>query len=155
RYLITCKRDNHIGTDVESSKGGSGGGSKSLYEPLKEFYDDDDDNYEDCDLTKDQMVFCDVWDVNLRGQIRKVFSVKSMRNHIIIMSNHIDSHPTRLNQVATIKVNILTWRVMNKRIPTRTNLDRREIDLDSFHCPLCDEDLESEDRIFVSCKIGI
>ncbi|GKE46109.1 RNA-directed DNA polymerase, eukaryota, reverse transcriptase zinc-binding domain protein, partial [Tanacetum coccineum] len=40
------------------------------------------------------------------------------------------------------------------RIPTRTNLDRRGIDLDSVRCPLCDEDLESEDHIFVSCEIA-
>ncbi|GJS29678.1 gag-pol polyprotein, partial [Tanacetum coccineum] len=40
------------------------------------------------------------------------------------------------------------------RIPTRTNLDRRGIDLDSVRCPLCDKDLESEDHIFVSCEIA-
>ncbi|GJY83743.1 reverse transcriptase domain-containing protein [Tanacetum coccineum] len=83
-----------------------------------------------------------------------LYSVKSMRNHITSMSNHIDSHPTRWNKLLPIKVNILTWRVMNRRIPTRTNLDRRGIDLDSVRCPLCDEDLESEDHIFVSCEIA-
>ncbi|GJW48644.1 hypothetical protein Tco_0080290 [Tanacetum coccineum] len=71
-------------TDVESSKGGSGGGSKSLYEPWKEFYDDqdpyDDDNYEACDLTKDQMMFCDVWDINLHGQIRNQKGGKGWRD---------------------------------------------------------------------------
>ncbi|GJT72751.1 RNA-directed DNA polymerase, eukaryota, reverse transcriptase zinc-binding domain protein [Tanacetum coccineum] len=94
----------------------------------------------------------DTWEFSIDST--RIFSAKSMRNHITIMSNHIDSHPTRWNKLLPIKVNILTWRVINRRIPTRTNLDRRGIDLDSVHCPLCDEDLESEDHIFVSCEIA-
>ncbi|GJW90055.1 RNA-directed DNA polymerase, eukaryota, reverse transcriptase zinc-binding domain protein [Tanacetum coccineum] len=52
------------------------------------------------------------------------------------------------------KVNILLWRVMNRRIPTRINLDMRGIDLDTFRCPVCDDDLES-DHIFAKCCIAV
>ncbi|GJS71910.1 hypothetical protein Tco_0704751 [Tanacetum coccineum] len=40
----------------------------------KESYDEDpydDDDHEACDLTTDQMAFCDAWDINLCGKIRK------------------------------------------------------------------------------------
>ncbi|GJT05932.1 RNA-directed DNA polymerase, eukaryota, reverse transcriptase zinc-binding domain protein [Tanacetum coccineum] len=41
------------------------------------------------------------------------------------------------------------------RLPTRVNIDRRGIDIDSIRCPICDEDLESEDYLFVSCVIAV
>ena len=53
------------------------------------------------------------------------------------------------------KVNIFLWRVMNRRIPTRMNLDRRGIDFDTVRCPVCDDDLESEDHIFAKCCIAV
>nr|GEW86803.1 transposon TX1 uncharacterized [Tanacetum cinerariifolium] len=45
-------------------------------------------------------------------------------------------------------------RVMNRRMPTRINLDHRGIALDSVRCPMCDDDLETEDHVFVTCKIA-
>lgn len=39
-------------------------------------------------------------------------------------------------------------------MPTRENLDKRGIDLDSIRCPLCDDDVETEDHLFVSCKLS-
>ncbi|GJT17709.1 RNA-directed DNA polymerase, eukaryota, reverse transcriptase zinc-binding domain protein [Tanacetum coccineum] len=61
----------------------------------------------------------------------KNFTVKSMRNHINHMSNPSTSQPIRWNKFLPTKVNILVWRIMNKRVPTRVNLDKRGIDLDS------------------------
>nr|GEX07865.1 hypothetical protein [Tanacetum cinerariifolium] len=62
--------------------------------------------------------------------------------------------PIRWNKGLPFKVNILTWRVSNRRMPTRVNIDRRGIDIDSIRCPICDGDLESEDHLFVSCVIS-
>ncbi|GJZ60497.1 probable L-type lectin-domain containing receptor kinase S.5 [Tanacetum coccineum] len=62
--------------------------------------------------------------------------------------------PTRWNRALPSKININTWRVSNRRLPTRINLDCRSVELDSVRCPMCDEDLETEDHIFVSCNIA-
>ncbi|GKA36926.1 RNA-directed DNA polymerase, eukaryota, reverse transcriptase zinc-binding domain protein, partial [Tanacetum coccineum] len=43
---------------------------------------------------------------------------------------------------------------MNRRMRTRINLDHRGIDLDSVRCPMCDDDLETEDHVFVTCTIA-
>ncbi|GJY54257.1 reverse transcriptase domain, reverse transcriptase zinc-binding domain protein [Tanacetum coccineum] len=52
----------------------------------------------------------------------------------------------------------LAWeqalRTTNKRLPTKANLDYRGIDLDSVRCPMCDDSIETEDHIFVSCPIA-
>ncbi|GKE18422.1 RNA-directed DNA polymerase, eukaryota, reverse transcriptase zinc-binding domain protein, partial [Tanacetum coccineum] len=39
-------------------------------------------------------------------------------------------------------------------VPTRVNLDKRGIDLDSVRCPLCDDDIEIEDHLFALCSIA-
>ncbi|GJY35720.1 RNA-directed DNA polymerase, eukaryota, reverse transcriptase zinc-binding domain protein [Tanacetum coccineum] len=43
----------------------------------------------------------------------------------------------------------------SRRIPTIINLDMRGIDLDTLRCPVCDNDLESEDHIFAKCCIAV
>ncbi|GJX74031.1 RNA-directed DNA polymerase, eukaryota [Tanacetum coccineum] len=40
-------------------------------------------------------------------------------------------------------------------LPTRKNIDARGIELHSIRCPLCDEDIETEEHIFVRCKIAL
>ncbi|GKC97323.1 RNA-directed DNA polymerase, eukaryota, reverse transcriptase zinc-binding domain protein, partial [Tanacetum coccineum] len=65
------------------------------------------------------------------------------------------THPTLWNKLLPSKVNIFTWRVLNKRLPTRLNLDRRGIDLDTVRCPLCNNDIETKDHIFVKCPLAI
>ncbi|GKA04907.1 RNA-directed DNA polymerase, eukaryota, reverse transcriptase zinc-binding domain protein [Tanacetum coccineum] len=44
---------------------------------------------------------------------------------------------------------------MNSRLPTRTNLDLRGMDLDSIRCAVCDEEIETEEHVFVHCKIVV
>ncbi|GJY17125.1 putative RNA-directed DNA polymerase, eukaryota, reverse transcriptase zinc-binding domain protein [Tanacetum coccineum] len=83
------------------------------------------------------------------------FSVKAIRNHISILTSLLPPHPTHWNKMLPLKVNILLWRVMNRRILTRINLDMRGIDLDTLRCPVCDDDLESEDHIFAKCCITV
>ncbi|PWA72896.1 hypothetical protein CTI12_AA264790 [Artemisia annua] len=53
------------------------------------------------------------------------------------------------------KVNILAWCVSNQRLPTRYNLDRRGIDLHSTRCPVCDDDIETEEHLFATCPAAI
>ncbi|GKA30432.1 Myb-like transcription factor ETC1 isoform X1 [Tanacetum coccineum] len=64
-----------IGTFISFKSSGSGYGTKSLYERWNETKDDpydsydDDDEYNACDLTEDQLAFCDAWDTMIREEI--------------------------------------------------------------------------------------
>ncbi|GJR14954.1 RNA-directed DNA polymerase, eukaryota, reverse transcriptase zinc-binding domain protein [Tanacetum coccineum] len=82
------------------------------------------------------------------------FSVKGMRSFITSMSHSISSTATLWNKVVPLKININTWRVLNGRMATRANLDRRGVDLDSVRCPICDDAVETEKHLFVDCKIA-
>ncbi|GJR41057.1 RNA-directed DNA polymerase, eukaryota, reverse transcriptase zinc-binding domain protein [Tanacetum coccineum] len=95
----------------------------------------------------------DVWEFTYDASRR--FSVNSMRKLISTMSSDNISHPTRWNKLLPSKVNILTWCVLNKRLPTRFNLDWRGIDLDTVRYPLCNNDIETEDHLFVKCPLAI
>ncbi|GJS64070.1 RNA-directed DNA polymerase, eukaryota [Tanacetum coccineum] len=79
------------------------------------------------------------------------FSVKAFRNIYTSSTTTMTQDQTRWNKCIPIKININSWRVANERLPTRVNLDRRGIDLHSVRCPVCDDDLETENHIFVHC----
>ncbi|GKB32197.1 RNA-directed DNA polymerase, eukaryota, reverse transcriptase zinc-binding domain protein [Tanacetum coccineum] len=81
----------------------------------------------------------------------RIFMIKGMRAHITAMSTSIFSSS---NKILPLKINIFTWRTLNGRLPTRLNLDSRGIDLHSIRCPLCDDAIESEEHLFVYCKIA-
>ncbi|GJW08774.1 RNA-directed DNA polymerase, eukaryota, reverse transcriptase zinc-binding domain protein [Tanacetum coccineum] len=84
----------------------------------------------------------------------RCFIVKGLRNYITNSSIPLEFTPTRWNKLVPLKVNIASWRIERLRIPTRVNLDRRGIDLHSLRCPVCDEDLETEDHVLVNCFVA-
>ncbi|GKD52922.1 putative RNA-directed DNA polymerase, partial [Tanacetum coccineum] len=94
----------------------------------------------------------DTWECSIDDS--RCFTVKGMRSYITSMSPPASYVATRWNRIVPLKVNINTWRVMNGRMATRSNLDRRGVDLDSVRCPLCDDGIETEDHIFVHCKVA-
>nr|GEX70563.1 reverse transcriptase domain, reverse transcriptase zinc-binding domain protein [Tanacetum cinerariifolium] len=65
-----------------------------------------------------------------------------------------DEEKIRWNRYLPIKVNILSWRLHLNRLPTRCNLDHYGIDLHTTRCPLCNEDLETNQHIFVDFQIA-
>ncbi|XP_071704291.1 uncharacterized protein [Rutidosis leptorrhynchoides] len=82
------------------------------------------------------------------------FSVKALCS---LIDDHL--HPGNSNNMATMrnslvpkKLEIFVWRAVQRRIPTRVNLDKRGIDLHSVRCPLCDDDLESVEHTLIFCK---
>ncbi|GKD88941.1 RNA-directed DNA polymerase, eukaryota, reverse transcriptase zinc-binding domain protein [Tanacetum coccineum] len=87
---------------------------------------------------------------------KRVFSVSGMRNYISEFKDQVQGHaPISIwNKFVPIKVNILSWRIGQKRLPTRLNLDHRGIDLDSLLCPCCNEDQESEVYSFSACEVA-
>ncbi|XP_071689022.1 uncharacterized protein [Rutidosis leptorrhynchoides] len=52
------------------------------------------------------------------------------------------------------KVGLFVWRAKQNRIPVRVELDKRGIDLDSVRCPVCDNDLETVEHIFIHCQFA-
>ncbi|GJS51353.1 RNA-directed DNA polymerase, eukaryota, reverse transcriptase zinc-binding domain protein [Tanacetum coccineum] len=84
------------------------------------------------------------------------FSVKGMRAYISHKEHnpHSSDIPIRWNKILPLKINIFTWRTSHKRLPTRSNLDSRGIDLHSIRCSICDEAIESEEHLFVKCDVA-
>ncbi|GJZ36016.1 putative RNA-directed DNA polymerase [Tanacetum coccineum] len=100
-------------------------------------------------VTSDQ----DKWECLIDSSRR--FSVKGMRKLIMDSSPLSYANATRWNKLVPIKVNIASCRIENRRIPTRVNLDSRGIDLHSTRCPICDDDLETEDHVLVKCDVAL
>ncbi|XP_071729184.1 uncharacterized protein [Rutidosis leptorrhynchoides] len=52
-----------------------------------------------------------------------------------------------------MKIAIFIWRAKLGTLPTRTELDKRGIDLDSTLCPLCQTHEESAAHILITCPL--
>lgn len=85
----------------------------------------------------------------------RVYSVHGLSNIINTNTLSTGSNPTSWNKLLPLKVNILMWRLVNERLPTIINLDKRGMDLHSTRCPMCDEDQETELHIFGKCKVAV
>nr|XP_043625455.1 uncharacterized protein LOC122596875 [Erigeron canadensis] len=81
----------------------------------------------------------------------KEFSVKGMHHMIdeVLLTN--SQVATRWNKLVPRKVNILGWRVLLNRIPTRSNLVNKSVEF----CPICDNTVETSDHLFGNCEIAL
>ncbi|XP_071699348.1 uncharacterized protein [Rutidosis leptorrhynchoides] len=97
----------------------------------------------------------DVWRWTLASNGR--FTVKKLSVLIDehILGSHFSSQETLRNNLVPKKLEIFAWRVRKKRIPVRTELDKRGIHLHSVRCPLCDDDVESVDHSLIFCTHAI
>ncbi|GJS69973.1 zinc finger, CCHC-type containing protein [Tanacetum coccineum] len=84
----------------------------------------------------------------------RCFTVSAMRKHIESFTLSTDAEKIRWNNLIPIKLNILTWRISLDRIPTRSNLDSRGIDLDSISCPVCNDEIETSQHLLIDCSIA-
>ncbi|PWA83973.1 RNA-directed DNA polymerase, eukaryota [Artemisia annua] len=91
------------------------------------------------------------WEFELDG----IFSVRSVRK--IIDSSFLTSGNivTRWCSNVPIKVNIMMWRLMWDRLPTRMNLAAKDIDIPSVLCPICNNEIESSDHTFFKCDTAV
>ena len=62
---------------------------------------------------------------------------------------------TRWCKILSIKVNVFLWRAILNRLPTRTNLDRRRIEIDSLLCPCCSSNVEDSNHVFFACNVAL
>ena len=91
-----------------------------------------------------------VWDLNGDG----VFRVKDVRNLLDETFLPKAEMPTRYIKCIPIKVNIFVWQVLLDRLPTRSNLARRNVVTTSLSCPICDVAPEDTSHLFFSCVNG-
>ncbi|GJT31903.1 RNA-directed DNA polymerase, eukaryota, reverse transcriptase zinc-binding domain protein [Tanacetum coccineum] len=94
----------------------------------------------------------DTWKCCLNGT--NEFPVTSLRQHIFKQSQSLPSSNYKWNNLLPSKVNITTWRISIQRLPTHINLDKRNVNLDSVRCPICDDALKTEQHVFVSCNLA-
>ncbi|GJT74711.1 RNA-directed DNA polymerase, eukaryota [Tanacetum coccineum] len=82
------------------------------------------------------------------------FSVASARRLIDDQRMPYVSTKTRWVTVVSIKVNVHAWKVKIDRLPTRINISRRGMDIDSILCLSCNAAVESVSHVFFSCHIA-
>ncbi|GJY46656.1 RNA-directed DNA polymerase, eukaryota [Tanacetum coccineum] len=90
------------------------------------------------------------WDLNGDG-IFQVKDVRSMLNEAFLPKNEV---LTRWIKSIPIKVNVFAWKLYLDRLPTRSNLSRRNVSLPSLACPLCDHVLEDSSHLFFGCSVA-
>ncbi|GKA59740.1 RNA-directed DNA polymerase, eukaryota, reverse transcriptase zinc-binding domain protein [Tanacetum coccineum] len=74
----------------------------------------------------------------------------SIETHVLHDDITVASH--KWVSLVPKKVNFFAWRLSLDRLPTRTELVDRGVDLDSVLCPMCAEVPEDIDHIFSSCR---
>ncbi|GKA78092.1 RNA-directed DNA polymerase, eukaryota [Tanacetum coccineum] len=93
----------------------------------------------------------DRWSWSLVGSGE--FSVASARKYIDEHRLGGSSHKTRWIKVVPIKINILAWKIRYDFLPTRLNLSRRGIEIQSIICPSCNKEVESSNHIFFASSL--
>ncbi|XP_071689538.1 uncharacterized protein [Rutidosis leptorrhynchoides] len=99
----------------------------------------------------------DSWIWNLAGN--GLFSTKKLAfvldEKILNFGSHANNEEFLKNNLVPSKVAIFIWRALKRRIPVRTELDKRGIDLDSVRCPLCDDNVESIEHSLIFCRYAM
>ncbi|GJY50063.1 RNA-directed DNA polymerase, eukaryota [Tanacetum coccineum] len=82
------------------------------------------------------------------------FSVASARK--IIDSHLLPEVSSKFSwrKMVPIKVNILTWKVKLDVLPTRFNLSKRGLDINSILCPICENHAKSSSHLFFACSMA-
>ncbi|GJY58674.1 RNA-directed DNA polymerase, eukaryota [Tanacetum coccineum] len=94
----------------------------------------------------------DRWVCDLSGDGE--FRVKDVRN--LLDNMFLPSFPdaTRWIKCIPIKINVFVWRARRDFLPTRVNLSRRGIIVDSISCPLCSSSEEDIHHLLFGCDMA-
>ncbi|GJV34981.1 RNA-directed DNA polymerase, eukaryota [Tanacetum coccineum] len=95
----------------------------------------------------------DRWFCDLNGE--GVFRVKEVRYTLDDIFLPSAPEATRWVKYIPIKINIFAWRARLDRLPTRSNLLRRGVVLDSSLCPICGEVPEDIFHVLFRCDIAM
>ncbi|GJV04382.1 RNA-directed DNA polymerase, eukaryota, reverse transcriptase zinc-binding domain protein [Tanacetum coccineum] len=84
-----------------------------------------------------------------------IFSVKSAREEIDKYFLINSSSSTRWSKLLPIKLNVFAWRMFLDKLPTRTNLSNRVMDIPCVLCLVCECEVESRNHLFFGCPLAI
>nr|GEV40951.1 hypothetical protein [Tanacetum cinerariifolium] len=90
------------------------------------------------------------WDLSGDG----TFQVKGIRSLLDETFLPKMDTPTRWIKSIPIKVNVFVWKLSLGRLPTRSNLIRRNILVSDVVCPLCDLEIEDSSHLFFGCSLA-
>nr|GFB35488.1 RNA-directed DNA polymerase, eukaryota [Tanacetum cinerariifolium] len=90
------------------------------------------------------------WALEGSGEFTKT-SVRKMIDDFILPEV---SSKTRWIKAVPIKVNVHAWKVKLDGLPTRLNISRRGIDIESILCLMCGKAVESTSHIIFTCKMS-
>nr|GEW19899.1 RNA-directed DNA polymerase, eukaryota [Tanacetum cinerariifolium] len=82
------------------------------------------------------------------------FTITSVRKMIDDFMLPEVSSKTRWIKAVPIKVNVHARKVKLNGIPTRLNISRKGIDIESILCPMCGKAVESTSHIFFTCQMS-
>ena len=66
----------------------------------------------------------------------------------------VGPNATRWNRAIPIKVSVFLWRLSLNKLPSKVNLDKKGIDVDSLLCPICNKDVETVNNLFFTCDMA-
>ncbi|GJU69267.1 RNA-directed DNA polymerase, eukaryota [Tanacetum coccineum] len=89
------------------------------------------------------------WSLSSSGE----FSVSSMRRLIDDKALPDATQKTRWVRLVPIKINVHAWKVKSNSLPTRFNISRRGILINSLKCGTYDMGVETVDHLFFSCTL--
>ncbi|GKA53863.1 RNA-directed DNA polymerase, eukaryota [Tanacetum coccineum] len=91
------------------------------------------------------------WDLNGGGD----FCVKDARDLVDEVLLPKENVATRWIKTIHIKVNVFAWKLHLDRLPTRSNLLKRGIQVQSSLCPICNVLQEDTSHLFFSCDVAL
>ncbi|GKB20091.1 RNA-directed DNA polymerase, eukaryota, reverse transcriptase zinc-binding domain protein [Tanacetum coccineum] len=91
-----------------------------------------------------------VWSLEGSGDFSVALVRKAIDNHMFL---EVASR-TRWIKDVPIKVNVLAWKIKLDYLPTRLNISRRGMDIESILCPMCGKAAVSSRHIFFTCHIA-
>ncbi|GJU21171.1 RNA-directed DNA polymerase, eukaryota [Tanacetum coccineum] len=91
------------------------------------------------------------WDLNMDGD----FCVKDARDLVDEVLLPKENVATRWIKTIPIKVNVFAWKLHLDRLPTRSNLLKRGIQVQSSLCPICNVLQEDTSHLFFSCDVAL
>ncbi|GJV02712.1 putative reverse transcriptase domain-containing protein [Tanacetum coccineum] len=83
-----------------------------------------------------------------------VFRVKDVRNLLDEFFLPKSNVPMRWVKFIPNKVNIFAWKLFLNRLPTRSNLAKRKVSIDTDVCPVCDSAQEEVVHVFFCCSLA-
>ncbi|GJU67009.1 RNA-directed DNA polymerase, eukaryota [Tanacetum coccineum] len=130
----------HSGLEFSFRRNPRGGAEQVQFDLLKE-------KVEGCVLVnmKDRWV----WSLEGSGE----FLVASVRKFIDGVLLPEVTSKTRWIKEVPIKVNVHAWKIKLDCLPTRLNISRRGMDIESILCPMCGKAVESSRHLFFTCRL--